>query len=31
MYENHIGIVEFDIEDVKRSQFVQNILKIFEI
>ncbi len=31
MYENHIGIVEFDIGDVKRSKFVQNILKIYEI
>ena len=31
MYQDHIGIVEFDIQDVKRSKFVQNILKIYEI
>ena len=30
MYNNKIGIVEFDIQDVKRSQFVQNILEIYE-
>ena len=31
MYQDHISIVEFDIKDVKRSKFVQNILKIYEI
>ena len=30
MYNNKIGIVEFDIKDVKRSEFVQNILEIYE-
>lgn len=30
MYKNKIGIVEFDIQDVKRSEFVQNILEIYE-
>ena len=30
MYNNKIGMVEFDIKDVKRSEFVQNILEIYE-